>query len=155
MNNITYSVEQVATKYDLTPRAIIYHIEENNLTSTLIDGSHEISANAVDKFEEYLYNGKLANRQKAHKLSSADFQVLVDLVEDIKSNIDYTEFLIKYGNLNIQFPSLKAIIKFKRDEALKQDKKDGMRNDALQTKYNLSKCGLENIIYSKANKEIL
>ena len=56
-------------------------------------------------FDDYYNNERLLNRSKHKTLSDEDLATLVNLVEDVKANIDFETFLIKYGNLDIKFPS--------------------------------------------------
>jgi uncharacterized protein (DUF433 family) len=152
---ITYTTKQVADMFEVEPRNIIYHIQQKNLIATMKDGVYQIKANDLDKFEDYFYNERLTNKGTARIVSEDDLKILIGLVEDVKQNIPFDEFLIKYGNIDIKFPSLQAIIKYKRNEAIKKDKQKGMSRSDLLLKYKISKTTLDNIIYQKQKEEIL
>ena len=84
-----------------------------------------------------------------------EFKILVELVEDVKENIPFEEFVIKYSKVDIKFPSLEAVLRFKRNECIKNDKKNGLNIDLLTEKYSLSKDSIENILYRNKSKETL
>lgn len=153
---INYSTSQIAELYEVEPRNIIYYIQQGYLKATMVDGQYKINVKDLEKFEdEYYYNKRLKNKGNGKTLTPDEFQTLVELVEDVKKNIPFEEFLIKYGNLDIKFPSLQAVIRFKRNESIKKDKSKGMNIENLMNKYNLSKDSIEDILYRNKNKEIL
>ena len=153
---IDYSTSQIAELYEVEPRNIIYYIQQGYLKATMVDGQYKINVKDLEKFEdEYYYNKRLKNKGNGKTLTPDEFQALVELVEDVKKNIPFEEFLIKYENLDIKFPSLQAVIIFKRNESIKRDKSKGMNIENLMNKYNLSKDSIEDILYRNKNKEIL
>ena len=153
---IDYSTSQIAELYEVEPRNIIYYIQQGYLKATMVDGQYKINVKDLEKFEdEYYYNKRLKNKGNGKTLTPDEFQTLVELVEDVKKNIPFEDFLIKYGNLDIKFPSLQAVIRFKRNESIKTDKSKGMNIENLMSKYNLSKDSIEDILYRNKNKEIL
>lgn len=153
---INYSTSQIAELYEVEPRNIIYYIQQGYLKATMVDGQYKINVKDLEKFEdEYYYNKRLKNKGNGKTLTPDEFQTLLELVEDVKKNIPFEEFLIKYGNLDIKFPSLQAVIRFKRNESIKRDKSKGMNIENLMNKYNLSKDSIEDILYRNKNKEIL
>jgi uncharacterized protein (DUF433 family) len=153
---INYSTSQIAELYEVEPRNIIYYIQQGYLKATMVDGQYQINVKDLEKFEdEYYYNKRLKNKGNGKTLTPDEFQTLVELVEDVKKNIPFEDFLIKYGNLDIKFPSLQAVIRFKRNESIKRDKSNGMNIENLMSKYNLSKDSIEDILYRNKNKEIL
>jgi uncharacterized protein (DUF433 family) len=153
---INYSTSQIAELYEVEPRNIIYYIQQGYLKATMVDGQYQINVKDLEKFEdEYYYNKRLKNKGNGKTLTPDEFQTLVELVEDVKKNIPFEDFLIKYGNLDIKFPSLEAVIRFKRNESIKRDKSNGMNIENLMSKYNLSKDSIEDILYRNKNKEIL
>ncbi len=153
---INYSTSQIAELYEVEPRNIIYYIQQGYLKATMVDGQYKINVKDLEEFEdEYYYNKRLKNKGNGKTLTADEFQALVELVEDVKKNIPFEDFLIKYGNLDIKFPSLQAVIRFKRNESIKRDKSNGMNIENLMSKYNLSKDSIEDILYRNKNKEIL
>lgn len=153
---INYSTSQIAELYEVEPRNIIYYIQQGYLKATMVDGQYQINVKDLEEFEdEYYYNKRLKNKGNGKTLTPDEFQTLVELVEDVKKNIPFEDFLIKYGNLDIKFPSLQAVIRFKRNESIKRDKSKGMNIENLMSKYNLSKDSIEDILYRNKNKEIL
>lgn len=153
---INYSTSQIAELYEVEPRNIIYYIQQGYLKATMVDGQYQINVKDLEEFEdEYYYNKRLKNKGNGKTLTPDEFQTLVELVEDVKKNIPFEDFLIKYGNLDIKFPSLQAVIRFKRNESIKRDKLKGMNIENLMNKYNLSKDSIEDILYRNKNKEIL
>lgn len=153
---INYSTSQIAELYEVEPRNIIYYIQQGYLKATMVDGQYQINVKDLEEFEdEYYYNKRLKNKGNGKTLTPDEFQTLVELVEDVKKNIPFEDFLIKYGNLDIKFPSLQAVIRFKRNESIKRDKSNGMNIENLMSKYNLSKDSIEDILYRNKNKEIL
>ena len=153
---INYTTSQIAELYEVKPRSIIYYIQQGYLKATMVDGQYKINVKDLEKFEdEYYYNKRLKNKGNGKTLTPNEFKTLVELVEDVKKNIPFEEFLIKYGNLDIKFPSLQAVIRFKRNESIKKDKQKGINIESLITKYNLSKDSIEDILYRNKNKEII
>lgn len=153
---INYSTSQIAELYEVEPRNIIYYIQQGYLKATMVDGQYQINVKDLEEFEdEYYYNKRLKNKGNGKTLTPDEFQTLVELVEDVKKNIPFEDFLIKYGNLDIKFPSLQAVIRFKRNESIKREKSNGMNIENLMSKYNLSKDSIEDILYRNKNKEIL
>lgn len=153
---INYTTSQIAELYEVEPRNIIYYIQQGYLKANMIDGQYKINVKDVEAFEdEYYYNKRLKNKGNGKTLTNDEFQTLVKLVEDVKKNIPFDEFLIKYGNLDIKFPSLQAVIRFKRNESIKIDKEKGSNINTLMDKYKLSKDSIEDILYRNKNKEIL
>jgi len=153
---INYTTSQIAELYEVEPRNIIYYIQQGYLKASIHDGQYKINVKDLEKFEdEYYYSKRLQNKGNGKILTPDEFQTLVELVEDVKKDIAFEEFIIKYGNIDIKFPSLQAIIKFKRNESIKKDKQLGMNVTALKSKYKMSKDSIENILYRKKNKEII
>jgi len=153
---INYTTSQIAELYEVEPRNIIYYIQQGYLKANMVDGQYKINVKDVETFEdEYYYNKRLKNKGNGKTLTNDEFQTLVKLVEDVKKNIPFDEFLIKYGNLDIKFPSLQAVIRFKRNESIKIDKEKGSNINTLMDKYKLSKDSIEDILYRNKNKEIL
>jgi len=145
---INYSTGQIAGLYEVEPRNIIYYIQQGYLKATMVDGQYQINVKDLEKFEdEYYYNKRLKNKGNGKTLTPDEFKTLVELVEDVKKNIPFEEFLIKYGSLDIKFPSLQAVIRFKRNESIKKDKENGKNIEVLMNKYNLSKDTIEDILY--------
>lgn len=152
---MTFSTSQIAERFEVEPRNIIYYIQQGYLIATMVDGQYQIDVKDLEKFEdEYYYNKRLKNKGKGKTLTTNEFKELVELVEDVKNNIPFEIFLDKYTKLDIKFPSLEAVIRFKRNQSIKKDKELGLNVEDLQNKYHLSKDSIEDILYRNKNKTL-
>lgn len=152
---MTFSTSQIAERFEVEPRNIIYYIQQGYLIATMVDGQYQIDVKDLEKFEdEYYYNKRLKNKGKGKTLTANEFKELVELVEDVKNNIPFEIFLDKYTKLDIKFPSLEAVIRFKRNQSIKKDKELGLNVEDLQNKYHLSKDSIEDILYRNKNKTL-
>lgn len=152
---MTFSTSQIAERFEVEPRNIIYYIQQGYLIATMVDGQYQIDVKDLEKFEdEYYYNKRLKNKGKGKTLTANEFKELVELVEDVKNNIPFEIFLDKYAKLDIKFPSLEAVIRFKRNQSIKKDKELGLNVEDLQNKYHLSKDSIEDILYRNKNKTL-
>lgn len=152
---MTFSTSQIAERFEVEPRNIIYYIQQGYLIATMVDGQYQIDVKDLEKFEdEYYYNKRLRNKGKGKTLTANEFKELVELVEDVKNNIPFEIFLDKYTKLDIKFPSLEAVIRFKRNQSIKKDKELGLNVEDLQNKYHLSKDSIEDILYRNKNKTL-
>lgn len=150
-----FTTSQIAERFEVEPRNIIYYIQQGYLIATMVDGQYQINVKDLEKFEdEYYYNKRLKNKGKGKTLTANEFKELVELVEDVKNNIPFEIFLDKYTKLDIKFPSLEAVIRFKRNQSIKKDKELGLNVEDLQNKYHLSKDSIEDILYRNKNKTL-
>ena len=90
-----FSTLQIAERFEVEPRNIIYYIQQGYLIATMVDGQYQINVKDLEKFEdEYYYNKRLKNKGKGKTLTANEFKELVELVEDVKNNIPFEEEIL-------------------------------------------------------------
>lgn len=77
---MTFSTSQIAERFEVEPRNIIYYIQQGYLIATMVDGQYQIDVKDLEKFEdEYYYNKRLKNKGKGKTLTANEFKELVEL----------------------------------------------------------------------------
>jgi hypothetical protein len=139
------NVSDVSDLLDVSVQQIYNYIKNDKLKATISHGEYRISTKVFLNFRDnYFYN-----RSKSKKNAiptNMDFFTLEQFVKDIKSEkIPFEAFLVKYQEIDHLISPLKNFIKYKRNNMIIIEFKNGLNQDKLAEKYNLSLRTIEEI----------
>lgn len=145
-----YSTAQIAIFLEVTPRAVLYHINEGNLEATLVGSDYQISSKAFMDFKEnYFYSRRSNNKGNGSRPNAIQTQKFIDLYSMVKNGLELEHFIDICIKEKLMIPLPDELERLKRNNKIIEDHKKNLTRLELSKKYKLSIKHIENIIYKK------
>jgi len=139
------NVSDISELLDVSVQQIYNYIKNDKLKATRSHGEYRVSTKDFIHFRDnYFYN---RNKSKKNTIPThMDFFTLEKFVKDIKNeNLPFEAFLVKYQEIDRLISPLKNFIKYKRNNMIIVEFDNGLNQDKLAEKYNLSLRTIEEI----------
>lgn len=142
-----YSTADISDYLEVDERSVRYYIEKGFLKATLVDGNYQISSGDFSNFKEhYYYSARLKNKGKWRSVDEDNLNELSRLIEYIKKGTTLEEVISMFPKLEVRVPTAEAYQRYERNKNIREDKKKGLKREALAEKYALSVKGIEKIL---------